>query len=211
MKIPQEVINLYTLLKDILNSIGLLLIGSGLTYFITIRQVKKNNKFMLTKEIKIELHNSFDKLYRLLNETNILINDYYKAIEKLDYKNARKLIDNALFLINELTQTKNIIDSNYNLLVLIYKRNEWTLELKVFLKPMRAYLQYLDNNIYKCMKQSEFHSGNYVESEKYIELLAEYLNVINHKEFKEWTMKIYDFDIRVVISYLNAKLAELAR
>lgn len=214
MKILQELINLYNLNKDILNPFGgllLLLLGSGLTYFITILQVKKNNKFALAKEIKLELQNSFDKLYRLIIEANILINEYYETIEKLDYKNARKLIDDTLFLINEITQTKNLIDSNYSLLVFIFKRNEWTLELKVFLKPMNSYLQYLNENIYTCMKQSEFHSGDYVESEKYIELLEDYLNVINHEEYKEWTREIFDFDIRVVISYLNAKLAELAR
>lgn len=211
MNIFKEIYNLYLTNKGTFDTLFGIILGSFLTHVITTNQVKKNNKFILIKDIKLDLQYQFEKLFKLINELNIDFNEYYKIISKEDYKKAGQLIDEVMFKHNEIIQIMNVIQTNQELLVFIFNRNEWTLELNQFTSSMKNYLSYFIYNIHKRMTNYAFYGGDYTDRNEYSDLVDDYYKCINNDEIEGLKDEILNFNINIVTSYLNVELSKLVR
>lgn len=201
----------YNNLKGVIDPLVGILLGSLLSYKIAFGQVRNSNKFIVLSEIKRELMLSIDTLHKNMNILIIKTNSFYKYAKSRDYSNVRNLLDELLFLQNELTQNKNTLISNFELLNSIFIDYNGKSKLGHTIQLSDNYLRYYSNDIYSKMINPEFYLDDFVADDKYIRLLEDFEIALHNKEFEEYSRNLGDCHVGEVVQYVNDRLAKLVK
>ena len=205
------IVDFYISFKEVINPLVGILLGSLLSYKIAFGQVKNSNKFIVLSEIKRELMLSIDTLHKNMNILIIKTNLFYKHARSRDYSNVRNLLDELLFLQNELTQNKNTLISNFELLNSIFNEYNGKSKLSHAIQLSDKYLKYYSNDIYSKMINPAFYLDDFVADDKYIRLLEEFETALQNKAFEEYSRNIGDCHVSEVVQYVNDRLAKLVK
>lgn len=206
-----KIVEFYNYFKGAIDPLFGIFIGAILTYKITFGQVKKSNKFVVLKEIKQELMISMDNIHKSINTVNMKSNDFYKSINLRNYLNSKIILDDLLFLFNEMLQIKNTLISNFELLNSIFGDYIGKSELSSLIANTDKYLTHYYEEIYRRMCNPAFYQENFVSDHEYIKAIDNLMTALQHDDFKNHYNILADSHVGKVVEFINIKLVKLVK
>lgn len=208
---PNELNNLLSYIKSFISPFIGILLGSFLSFIITSRQVKKNNRFTVLKEVKLELMKDIDELHKNVNLLISMAQKSFVYIDQRNYLEVRSISEEVLHIFNETLNKKNSLISNYELLNLIYNDYKGKSNLSEFIKLINDFSHVYDSKIYSFMSSPTFCSEHFVNDAEYSAEMTSYVSNFQDEDFRRITLKIGESHLGANIEFINSKLAKLIR
>lgn len=208
---PNELNNLLSYLKSFISPFIGILLGSFLSFIITSRQVKKNNRFTVLKEVKLELMKDIDELHKNVNLLISMAQKSFVYIDQRNYLEVRSISEEVLHIFNETLNKKNSLISNYELLNLIYNDYNGKSNLSEFIKLINHFTLLYDSKIYTFMSSQTFCSEHFINDVQYIDERTLYASNFEDEDFRRITLKIGESHVGENIKFINSKLAQLIK